>query len=126
MSDLIERLRKEATPGLGYSIHRGPLCDEAADEIERLKAALKEAAKSLAEDEQEIERLRAVVIEKDYLDEIAIIFDAAEDWRNELAEYIEPCASDEEKETRLAERHALEDALTTFAPLVAMIRRDRA
>lgn len=64
--------------------------------------------------------------ETDYLDEIAIIFDAAEDWRNELAEYIEPGASDEEKETRLAERHALEDALTTFAPLVAMIRRDRA
>ena len=31
------------------------------DEIERLKAALKEAAKSLAENEQEIERLRAVV-----------------------------------------------------------------
>lgn len=59
--------------------------------------------------------------ETDYLDEIAIIFDAAEDWRNRLEERY-----DRDEEDTLEERHRLEDALTTFAPLVAMIRRDRA
>jgi hypothetical protein len=57
MSALIERLRKNGTDQYDPC----GLCDEAADEIERLKAALKEAAKSLAEDEQEIERLQALV-----------------------------------------------------------------
>ena len=61
MSDLIERLRRNAFES------DAELRREAADEIERLQAALKEAAKSLAENEQEIERLREAIDHRNYL-----------------------------------------------------------
>ena len=63
MSDLIEKaLRHMNDPHARYSMKdRFDHAQLFTDEIERLQAALKEAAKSLAEDEQEIERLKAAL-----------------------------------------------------------------
>jgi hypothetical protein len=49
MGDLIARLRTRNGSPTGFGL--GPVCDEAADEIERLRAALQEADTIMGHDE---------------------------------------------------------------------------
>lgn len=61
-SVLVERLRAEASRTTSYGARIGnSLCDEAADEIDRLTELLGEREQSLASVENEVERLQKQV-----------------------------------------------------------------
>lgn len=60
MSDLIDRLRHYETPEGGATIH--PICDEAADTIERLSETAVQANRYFLAEAEKVERLTAYVV----------------------------------------------------------------
>jgi seryl-tRNA synthetase len=82
MSDIVERLRAEATDNRRYEVS-GTLATEAADEITRLTAEVEQNAIDLEEYRRDVERLRAalgrMLLEFDFMVEREVIPDVRND-----------------------------------------------